>query len=98
MLLVQLPPSLLRDDARLASFLGLVPDWMRVAVDSGTELAFRGDLRAAGSAPGRVLRDERAKPAVALQATTDFIYLQMRSPVVVACIQFLPRRRPDVVG
>jgi uncharacterized protein YecE (DUF72 family) len=32
-LLVQLPPSLPRDDARLAYFLGLVPGWMRVAVE-----------------------------------------------------------------
>ena len=32
-LLVQLPPSLRRDDARLAYFLRLVPDWMRVAVE-----------------------------------------------------------------
>ena len=31
--LVQLPPSLRRDDARLAYFLGLVPGWMRVAVE-----------------------------------------------------------------
>ena len=33
MLLVQLPPSLPRDDARLAYFLRLVPGWMRVAVE-----------------------------------------------------------------
>jgi uncharacterized protein YecE (DUF72 family) len=32
-LLVQLPPSLPRDDIRLAYFLGLVPSWMRVAVE-----------------------------------------------------------------
>ncbi len=32
-LLVQLPPSLRRDDARLAYFLRLVPGWMRVAVE-----------------------------------------------------------------
>ena len=32
-LLVQLPPSLPRDDARLAYFLRLVPGWMRVAVE-----------------------------------------------------------------
>lgn len=33
MLLVQLAPSHPRDDARLAYFLRLVPDWMRVAVE-----------------------------------------------------------------
>jgi len=32
-LLVQLPPSQPRDDARLAYFLGLVPGWLRVAVE-----------------------------------------------------------------
>ena len=32
-LLVQLPPSLPRDDARLAYFLRMVPGWMRVAVE-----------------------------------------------------------------
>jgi uncharacterized protein YecE (DUF72 family) len=35
-LMVQLPPSLRRDDARLAHFLRLVPGWMRVAWSSGT--------------------------------------------------------------
>ena len=33
MLLVQLPPSQPRDDIRLAYFLRLVPDWIRVAVE-----------------------------------------------------------------
>ena len=32
-LLVQLPPDQVRDDARLDYFLGLVPAWMRVAVE-----------------------------------------------------------------
>ena len=32
-LLVQLPPSMPRDDARLAHFLALVPGWMRVTVE-----------------------------------------------------------------
>lgn len=32
-LLVQLGPRQVRDDARLAYFLGVVPDWMRVAVE-----------------------------------------------------------------
>jgi hypothetical protein len=32
-LLVQLPPGLPRDDARLEYFLRLLPDWMRVAVE-----------------------------------------------------------------
>ena len=33
MLLVQLPPALPRDDARLAHFLRQVPAWIRVAVE-----------------------------------------------------------------
>jgi uncharacterized protein YecE (DUF72 family) len=32
-LLVQLPPNLPRDDARLDYFLGALPDWIRVAVE-----------------------------------------------------------------
>jgi uncharacterized protein YecE (DUF72 family) len=32
-MLVQLPPSLARDDARLAYFLERVPEWMQVAVE-----------------------------------------------------------------
>jgi uncharacterized protein YecE (DUF72 family) len=32
-LLVQLPPAQARDDARLDFFLGLLPDWLRVAVE-----------------------------------------------------------------
>jgi uncharacterized protein YecE (DUF72 family) len=32
-LLVQLPPAMARDDARLAYFLDRVPDWIRVAVE-----------------------------------------------------------------
>jgi len=31
-LLVQLPPDMARDDARLDYFLGAMPDWVRVAV------------------------------------------------------------------
>ena len=33
MLLVQLPPSQPRDDIRLAYFLHLIPDWIRVTVE-----------------------------------------------------------------
>ena len=33
LLLVQLPPGLERDDARLDYFLGTMPDWLRVAVE-----------------------------------------------------------------
>jgi uncharacterized protein YecE (DUF72 family) len=33
MLIVQLPPALERDDARLATFLEQLPDWIRVAVE-----------------------------------------------------------------
>jgi uncharacterized protein YecE (DUF72 family) len=64
-LLVQLPPTLPGDDARLAYFLGLVPGWMRVAVEfRHRSWHCEETLRAAGSTPGRVLRDERGEPAV----------------------------------
>ncbi len=41
-LLVQLPPSQPRDDTRLAYFLQLIPDWMRVAVDRSREWSLAG--------------------------------------------------------
>ena len=99
-LLVQLPPSLPRDDARLAYFLGLVPGWMRVAVEfRHRQLAWRGDLRAAGSAPGRVLRDERGEPAVHAARHHRFcLPADARPGSSSPVLRVLPRRRPEVVG
>jgi uncharacterized protein YecE (DUF72 family) len=80
-LLVQLPPAQARDDARLAYFLGLVPDWMRVAVE------FRHDswhceatftLLAEHGAAYCVMSGA-SLPCV-LRATTDFVYVRMHGP------------------
>ena len=80
-LLVQLPPSLPRDDARLAYFLGLVPGWMRVAVE------FRHPswhceeiftlLEAHGA--GYCVMSGAGLPCV-LRVTADFAYLRLHGP------------------
>jgi len=79
-LLVQLPPSLPRDDARLAYFLGLVPSWMRVAV----ELRHRSwhceeifTLLEAHRAAYCVMSGANLP---CTRATTDFVYLRMHGP------------------
>jgi uncharacterized protein YecE (DUF72 family) len=80
-LLVQLPPSLPRDDARLQYFLGLVPDWMRVAVEF-RHPSWHGEQTFA------LLEAHRAAYCVmsgadlpcTLRATTDFVYLRMHGP------------------
>jgi uncharacterized protein YecE (DUF72 family) len=80
-LLVQLPPSLPRDDARLAYFLGLVPDWMRVAVEFRHRSWHCQEIFT-------LLEAHRAAYCVmsgadlpcVLRATTDFVYLRMHGP------------------
>ena len=80
-LLVQLPPSLPRDDARLAYFLGLVPGWMRVAVEF-RHPSWHGEeifaLLAAHRAAYCVMSG--ANLPCTLRATTDFVYLRMHGP------------------
>jgi len=80
-LLVQLAPAQPRDDARLAYFLRLVPDWMRVAVE------FRhGSWHCPETM--NLLEAQRAAYCVMsgaglpclLQATTDFVYVRMHGP------------------
>ena len=80
-LLVQLAPSQPRDDARLAYFLRLVPEWMRVAVE------FRhGSWHCPETL--NLLEAHRAAYCVMsgadlpclLRATTDFVYVRMHGP------------------
>jgi uncharacterized protein YecE (DUF72 family) len=80
-LLVQLPPSLPRDDARLAYFLGLVPGWIPVAVEFRHPSWHCEEIF--------VLLDEHraaycvmsgANLPCVLRATTDFVYLRMHGP------------------
>jgi len=80
-LLVQLAPSHARDDARLAYFLRLVPDWLRVAVEFRhpswhCEEIF--DLLTARQAAYCVMSG--ADLPCILRATTDFAYVRMHGP------------------
>jgi len=79
--LVQLPPTMVRDDERLRYFLGCIPEWMRVAVE----------LRHPSwddPAVYRTLADHHAAYCVMsganlpciLRATTDFVYLRLHGP------------------
>ncbi len=80
-LLVQLPPSLPRDDARLAYFLRLVPGWIPVAVEFRHRSWHCEEIFA-------LLEAHRAAYCVmsganlpcVLRATTDFAYLRMHGP------------------
>jgi len=80
-LLVQLPPALPRDDARLAYFLRLVPGWMRVAVEFRHPSWHCEEIFA-------LLEAHRAAYCVmsganlpcVLRATTDFVYVRMHGP------------------
>ncbi|BBX08119.1 DUF72 domain-containing protein [Mycolicibacterium aichiense] len=79
--LVQLHPDLERDDARLAHFLSLIPDWIRVALEMRHpswddprvyELLERHHAAyVVISGPGM--------PCV-LRATTDLVYVRMHGP------------------
>jgi uncharacterized protein YecE (DUF72 family) len=80
-LLVQLPPALPRDDARLAYFLGRLPPWIRVAVEFRhaswhCEPVFT--LLAEHRAAYCVLSG--ADLPCVLRATTDFVYLRLHGP------------------
>jgi uncharacterized protein YecE (DUF72 family) len=80
-LLVQLPPGLARDDARLAYFLGLVPDWVRTAVEFRHPSWHDEEvlaLLAAHRAAYCVMSG--ANLPCLLRATTDFVYLRMHGP------------------
>ena len=80
-LLVQLPPSQSRDDARLSYFLSLVPEWIRLAVEFRhpswhDEGVFA--LLAAHDAAYCVMSGARLP--CELRATTDFAYVRMHGP------------------
>jgi uncharacterized protein YecE (DUF72 family) len=80
-LLVQLAPDHSRDDARLAHFLGLVPPWLRVAVelrhpswqdDAVFELLERHDA-------AYCVMSGAGLPCV-LRATAPFVYVRLHGP------------------
>ena len=70
-----------RDDARLDHFLGLVPDWIRIAVEmrhpSWDDPAVYDLLGRHGAA--YVVMSGPRLPCV-LRATTDFVYVRMHGP------------------
>ncbi len=80
-LLVQLPPSMARDDARLGYFLAQLPDWIRVAVEFRHDSWHTDDVF-------RLLEDHGAAYCVTsgahlpcvLRATARFVYVRMHGP------------------
>jgi uncharacterized protein YecE (DUF72 family) len=80
-LLVQLPPGMERDDARLSYFLERLPSWIRVAVelrhsswDSPDVYALLEHHNAA-----YCVMSGAGLPCV-LRATTDFVYVRLHGP------------------
>jgi len=80
-LLVQLPPSQPRDDARLSYFLGLVPDWIRLAVEFRHPSWPSEDVFAqlAAHRAAYCVMSGADLPCV-LRVTTDFAYVRMHGP------------------
>ncbi|MCJ8503676.1 DUF72 domain-containing protein [Kocuria flava] len=80
-LLVQLPPALGRDDARLEHFLAGVPPWLRVAVefrhDSWVHPGVFALLRRHGAA--YCVMSGAGLPCV-LEATAGFVYVRLHGP------------------
>jgi uncharacterized protein YecE (DUF72 family) len=80
-LLVQLPPGLERDDARLDYFLGALPDWIRVAVElrhpSWNDDAVFALLERHGAA--YCVMSGAGLPCV-LRATAPVVYLRLHGP------------------
>jgi len=80
-LVVQLPPGMPRDDARLDFFLGALPGWIRVTVEFRhpswhVEEVFRL-LERHGAA--YCVMSGAGLPCI-LRATTDFVYLRLHGP------------------
>jgi uncharacterized protein YecE (DUF72 family) len=80
-LLVQLPPSLVRDDARLAYFLRLVPGWLRLTVEFRHPSWHCDEVFALLEAHGVAycVMSGAHLPCI-LRATTDFAYVRMHGP------------------
>ena len=78
---MQLPPTQARDDARLDFFLGLLPDWMRVAVEfrhpSWHDEAVYALLERHGAA--YCVMSGAGLPCV-LRATAPFVYVRLHGP------------------
>ncbi|MFB2599620.1 DUF72 domain-containing protein [Herbiconiux sp. P17] len=80
-LLVQLPPTMERDDARLSYFLGALPGWVRVAVEfrhPSWHVDGVFELLEHHGAAYCVMSGARL-PCI-LRATTDIVYLRLHGP------------------
>jgi uncharacterized protein YecE (DUF72 family) len=80
-LLVQLPPTLERDDARLDYFLSLCPEWMRVAVEFRHDSWNHDDVYALLERRGTAycVMSGAGLPCV-LRATAPFVYIRLHGP------------------
>lgn len=80
-LLVQLPPSMHRDDARLDYFLARLPPWIRVAVEFRHDSWHTPDVFALLERHGAAycITSGANLPCV-LRATAPFVYVRMHGP------------------
>ena len=80
-LLVQLAPSQVRDDARLAHFLRLIPGWLRITVEFRHPSWHCEEVFALLEAHGVAycVMSGASLPCI-LRATTDFAYVRMHGP------------------
>lgn len=80
-LLVQLPPSLARDDARLGYFLSRVPPWIRVAVELRHPSWDHDDVDRLLERHGAALCVmSGAHLPCRLRATAPFVYVRLHGP------------------
>jgi uncharacterized protein YecE (DUF72 family) len=80
-LLVQLPPSMERDDARLDYFLERLPDWIRVAVEFRHDSWHTDDVFSLLERHGAAycITSGAHLPCI-LRATAPFAYIRMHGP------------------
>ncbi len=80
-LIVQLPPGMPRDDARLDYFLSLLPDWMRVAVEFRHDSWHTEEVFALLERHGAAycIMSGANLPCV-LRVTAPFVYVRMHGP------------------
>jgi uncharacterized protein YecE (DUF72 family) len=80
-LLVQLPPSMERDDARLGYFLERLPKWIRVAVEFRHDSWHTDEVFALLERHGAAycIMSGARLPCI-LRATAPFVYLRMHGP------------------
>jgi uncharacterized protein YecE (DUF72 family) len=80
-LLVQLPPTMQRDDARLGYFLSRLPAWIRVAVELRHESWNHDDIFALLERHGAAycVMSGAGLPCI-LRATAPFVYVRLHGP------------------